>query len=545
MPPQTRLQSKKAAIRANLQETRRAPVTVEELIHEVPRVLEIMTPHLLKKLAATSAVLHKQIHCYVTSIALPHGSFDAESHIHALVTGSRPMLRLLDLSYSNLNNEGVHRLVHGDWPMLTGLNLSNNIFAPTALGWLARANWSLLTTLDLSGNMLTAVALQSLSFADLPHIQTLDLSACGLDGTAVQCLAHADWAHLQCLRLEDNCDLGHQAAVYLTQANWPLLKDLNVSLTNIPISSLFVGGWPQLESLKLGLGDGVMADAAPPLSTREAELLQTVSPTIMWHCIKTLDWHDMKLESSTVTQLAAQDWPLLQCVRLRSCRAVAEEFENFMNKMKWPLLMILDLDDIELSDSPDGDPDYNNYLYGSELVCSLISNAHLVLLTDLNLSLANLGSSAMTELMQGDWTNLRRLGLSNNYLKAPAVAHLVEAPLPNLEELSLMNGLCINIEEAVVQLSKGKWPLLRALDVQADVLQFSLDVHCVTCLLMGDWPLLENLFLSTADLEAVAVLLSGSSVLFGDTNATCWTATGRGPPKWPCLNVVIFQQDWR
>lgn len=84
----------------------------------------------------------------------------------------------------------------------------------------------------------------------------------------------------------------------------------------------------------------------------------------------------------------------------------------------------------------------------------------------------------MIELLQGDWTNLRQLDLSNNYLKAPAVAHLVEAPLPNLEKLSLMNCLCVNIEEAVVQLSKGKWPLLRDLNVQAAVLQFALDVLC-------------------------------------------------------------------
>ena len=427
--------------------------------------------------------------------------------------------------------------------MLTGLNLSNNIFAPAALGLLVRANWSLLTTLNLSGNRLPAAALQSLSCADLPHLQTLDLSACDLDGAAAQCLAHAGWVQLKCLRLEDNHDLGYQAAVALTQANWPLLKDLNVYLTRIPISSLFAGRWPQLESLKLGLGDNVMADVAPPPSTKEAEPLQTVPPTIMWHCIKTLDWYDMKLEASTVTQLAAQEWPLLQCVRLRSCRAVAEEFENFMHKMKWPLLMILEMDDIELSESPDGDPEYNDYLYGPELVCSLISNAHLFSVTDLNLSFANLRSTAMIKLMQGDWTNLRRLGLTNNFLKTPAVAYLVEAPTTNLEELSLMNSLYEHIEEAVAQLSQGKWPLLRALDLQADMLAFSLDVHCVMCLLMGEWPLLENLFLSTKDLEAVAVVLSGSSVLFGDTNARCWTATGRGPPKWPCLNVITFQQD--
>lgn len=185
----------KAAVRANLQETCRASVTVEELIQEVPRVLEIMTPHLLKQLAATSARLHKQIHAYVTSIAMPRGSFDVESHMRALVSGSRPMLRVLDFAYSNLNNEEVHQLVHGDWPMLTGLNLSNNGLGPTALGSLARAKWSLLTTLNLSSNRLTAAALQSLSCADLPHLQRLDLSTCGLEGTAVQCLAHADWVH--------------------------------------------------------------------------------------------------------------------------------------------------------------------------------------------------------------------------------------------------------------------------------------------------------------------------------------------------------------
>ena len=363
------------------------------------------------------------------------------------------------------------------------------------------------------------------------------MSACGLDGTAVQCLAHADWVQLKCLCLENNFDLGYQAAAYLTQANWPLLKDLNVYLTNIPISSLFVGRWPQLESLKLGYFDAGRADVAPTLSTTHAEHLQTVPPTVMWHCIKTLDWYGMNVDVSTVTQLAAQEWPFLQCVRLMSCRAAAEDTETFMHKMKWPLLRILELDNIELGEVHNG--------YGAEEVCSVLSSAHLASLTDLNLSLAYMRNGAMTELMQGNWTNLRRLSLSNNYVNAPAVAHLVEASLPNLEELSLMNSLFEDIEEAVAQLSKGKWPLLRALDLQADELSCFLNVHCVTCLLGGDWPLLESLFLSTEDLKAVAVLLSGSSVLFGEINARCWTAAGRGPPKWPCLNVVIFQQGWR
>ena len=313
----------------------------------------------------------------------------------------------------------------------------------------------------------------------------------------------------------------------MTQANWPLLKDLNVYVTRIPIFSLFVGGWPQLESLKLGDFDATGADTQT-LRTRQAEHLQTVPPTVIWHCIKTLDWYGMNVDVLSVTQLAAQEWPLLQCVRLKSCRATAKEFETFMHKMKWPLLMISVLDDIQLGEVHNGD----RYVHGAEEVCSVLSSAHLASLTDLNLSFAEMRNGALTELMQGNWTKLRRLSLSNNYVK------------PSLEELSLMNSLCENIVEAVA-LSKGKWPLLRALDLRANELNCFLDVHCVTCLLVGDWPLLESLFLSTADLKAVVVLLSDSSVLFGDTDARCWTATGRGPPKWPCLNVVIFQQDWR
>ena len=46
----------------------------------------------------------------------------------------------------------------------------------------------------------------------------------------MQCLAHAGGEHMECLRLEDNCNLGYQAAVYLTQANWPLLNDKNSHL---------------------------------------------------------------------------------------------------------------------------------------------------------------------------------------------------------------------------------------------------------------------------------------------------------------------------
>ena len=97
-------------------------------------MLEIMTPQLLKQLAATSAGLHKQIHGYVTSIALPHGRINEESHMRALVRGRRPMLRVLDLSNSNLNNDGGCRLVHGDWPVLTGLTCPTTSLLQQHLG---------------------------------------------------------------------------------------------------------------------------------------------------------------------------------------------------------------------------------------------------------------------------------------------------------------------------------------------------------------------------------------------------------------------------
>lgn len=89
-----------------------------------------------------------------------------------------------------------------------------------------------------------------------------------------------------------------------------------------------MGRWPQLESLKLGYFDAFRVDVAPTLSTRQAEHLQTVPHTVMWHCINTLDWYGMNTDVSTVTQLATQEWPFLHCVRLMSCRAAAEEFET-------------------------------------------------------------------------------------------------------------------------------------------------------------------------------------------------------------------------
>ncbi len=65
----------------------------------------------------------------------------------------------------------------------------------------------------------------------------------------------------------------------------------------------------------------------------------------------------------------------------------------------------------------------------------------------------------------------------------------------------------------------------------------------IQCLLAGDWPMLESLHLSVQDVEGAALMLSGSSVVIGNSKAECWTAAGRGPPQWPCVNVVCFGQS--
>jgi len=100
----------------------------------------------------------------------------------------------------------------------------------------------------------------------------------------------------------------------------------------------------------------------------------------------------------------------------------------------------------------------------------LISNAKLLLLTSWDLSNFGLDSRILTGLMQGSWTNLRHLGLAFGDVEADAAAHLVQARLLLLGlEIHILNN-CLYEEksdfEAISQLAKGRWALLKVLDLR-------------------------------------------------------------------------------
>jgi hypothetical protein len=116
---------------------------------------------------------------------------------------------------------------------------------------LIQGDWPILTKLDLSRNKLGRAAIAKLAKADWPAVTSLNLSRNELDDHAAQLLAGIAWPKMVNVNLSHNCDLGPGAAAWLVQAQWPVLKSLDLEGTHIALASLLIGNWPELEVLNL------------------------------------------------------------------------------------------------------------------------------------------------------------------------------------------------------------------------------------------------------------------------------------------------------
>ena len=344
-----------------------------------------------------------------------------------------------------------------------------------------------------------------------------------MDDHAAQLLAGIAWPKVVDVNLSHNCDLGPGAAAWLVQAQWPVLKSLDLEGTHIALASLLIGNWPELEVLNHK--DSFKAEPAWNPSV-------CASTSISWRNLTSLNLELHPLIPALVAHLNLQCWPRLERLRLAHNTCSSKAIEAFVLGGSWPLLTDLDLSGVCLPE------------FGGVRVCEILGQGGSTLtgLTRLCFRQNAVTGVGVKLLSKDRWDVLENLDLSwNPLLDAAAIAQLVQGNFPNLRTLNLSYGLID--AGAIHHLVRGAWPHLSHLYLQADHLEGCLDNSAARGLLLGAWPLLQTLVLSARDVRAAAFLISGSRELYAGNLSSVWKPrSGHFPSQWPCLQSVSFEQ---
>ena len=264
-------------------------LSLVDILHEVPLLLDLLPAKSLAALVAVNQAHRRQVHNHVSRVAIPD-----HEHVQTLFRGVWPRvkswqigdrlqtwpdgthsdnysstalikLRFLTLCEGSLTAAGVAAQLHHvsqstlqicrirsvelscagiyafcshTWPALLQLYLSNYKLDTVAISHLAAASWPCLTTLHLSCTGLTHAAFQQLCLGCWPALTKLDVSQNNLTSGSICLLAPApiwsmtDWAaQLTVLDLSGDSmtsarSLTASVIEQLTKIYWPCLERL-------------------------------------------------------------------------------------------------------------------------------------------------------------------------------------------------------------------------------------------------------------------------------------------------------------------------------
>ena len=301
------------------------------------------------------------------------------NHVHSTACLGRSnwhILEELDLSFNELQAEGLQRMFHTRWPLLCVLKLGHTKLSSNGIAALAGGSWSRLQELDMMHNTLgidgmtrlSTILLPSLEcialdvwqpefamftqcYAHWPRLARPHLNCVGFGARDVQALVSYQWPQLMSLHLTSNNSL--QVAQELAAAKWPLLQQLYL-LHNVtpfsPASVLSVDPWPMLTSLDLTLMFGVHM-ATTKFMTDFVNLGLSMLTSL---CISNV-MHSCQFDTAFMLQLLQGRWPKLDnllvfsvteatlygvCRKLRSECSLEDSVKSFelLSRTVWPTL---------------------------------------------------------------------------------------------------------------------------------------------------------------------------------------------------------------
>ena len=138
---------------------------------------------------------------------------------------------------------------------------------------------------------------------------------------------------------------------------------------------------------------------------------------------------------------------------------------------QWPKLTSLDLSD-------------NTAHVWTPLTWHQLIEANWPMLSSLDLGGNRIKAAMMKNIVDAQFSCVRKLNLSDNSLDSIAIGHLVKGPWLQLCEVQLNRALCGSIADCLVVLSTGNWPQLKFLWLVAN----EVDVTALPALAKSNWP---------------------------------------------------------
>ena len=168
--------------------------------------------------------------------------------------GTWSQLEHLNVSENNISNEALEILCQGDWPRLEIFNLRKTKIKTVGIETIVKkSKWAQIKQLNLSYNEIDDEGLQILAQENWPLLETLNLEkTAGTKKGLLHLISNPKWVNLQELKFGWN---GENTAKNLVQKNWHLLEELDLSDSRIAQNELELivneCNWPQLKHLNL------------------------------------------------------------------------------------------------------------------------------------------------------------------------------------------------------------------------------------------------------------------------------------------------------
>ena len=183
---------------------------LSDLIHQVPRLLELMTSECLAALLATSTTHRSQVHNYVTSITISDST-----HASDLISCSWP--RLVKWTLADLDSHSLQTIrVTCDMTVAAAsllakasmlskwqLQLDASQLSAAVAAEIAKGDWPFLVGLYFWHARLTRAAVEELVAANWPALMLLSSVAMSMHMDVFSLLSQARWSQLALLNLFD------------------------------------------------------------------------------------------------------------------------------------------------------------------------------------------------------------------------------------------------------------------------------------------------------------------------------------------------------
>ena len=309
---------------------------LSDLIHQVPRLLELMPSECLAALTATSKTHRSQIHNYVAYITISD-----PTHASDLISCSWPRLVKWTLA---------------DQDRFQTIHVTCDMTVPAA-SVLAKASMLCRWQLQLEGTQLSAAVAAEIAKGDWPSLVGLWFKHAELTRAVVQELVAANWPALSCLCIVVPVDMGILSL--LSQAHWPQLTFM--SLLNVMLLSTQVRKeltMPCLPPVSNVLSEEMSVWSRPTSSATidwssilklnlSYQQVDTQMVTKLLHTgvnqIACLDLRFVQLDAAVILQLTKAECPRLQRLVL-SYSGLGSVAVSYLAQGSWPLLEKLDLE---------------------------------------------------------------------------------------------------------------------------------------------------------------------------------------------------------